>query len=96
MKLFYLQAEYLPGKHRIAAAVYDADLFRFDEGTLSAFDTLEIDEVDPDNKALCLDLARTVNRADEAGEPNYHVNGSGELMEKEGWQEASYPEDYNG
>lgn len=88
MKLYYHQSEFSPGKHRVVAAIYDTDLFKFDTGTLSPFSTLSIDEVDPNNKAICLDLVRTANRTDEAGEGKYYVS-NGQLMEKEGWTERT-------
>lgn len=87
MKLYYLQSEYSVGKHRIVKALYDDEVFKFDEGTLSPFNTLTIDEVDPLNKALCLGLYRTQNRADVEGENKHHVNAQGQLIEKVGWEE---------
>lgn len=87
MKLYYLQSEYQPGKHRIVAAIYDADAFKFDEGTLSPFNVLTIDEIALANKALCLDLAMTVNRTDANNEGKYYIDGLGALMEVALWSE---------
>lgn len=87
MQIYYLQAEYLTGKRRIVKVLYDDEVFKFDEGTLAPFSTLIIDELDPTNKAICLDLYRMQNRADVDGENKYHVNYLGQLIEKIGWQE---------
>lgn len=87
MKVYYLQAEYAPGKHRVVKALYDDEVFKFDEGVLSPFSTFTIDEVDPDNKMLCLDLVRSLNKTDENGAGKYYVDPNGTLMEKEGWEE---------
>ena len=82
MKIYYLQSN-----NRIVAAKYNDEVFKFDTNTLSPFNIFEIDEVDPFNKAICLDLVRTVNKVDEVGEGKYYINSSGILMEKEGWIE---------
>ena len=87
MKIYYLQSEYQVGKHRVVCTIYDSEVFRFDEGVLSPFYVLNIDEVDPFNKFLCLDLIRTTNKTDINGEGKYYVDGLGQLVEKEGWQE---------
>jgi len=80
MKIVYLQ------NGKITTCVYDRDWFMFDnQGAVTS--TLEIDEIDPDNKALCLDLVRTQGKVDESGDPKYMVT-EGELMEKEGWVEV--------
>jgi len=87
MRLYYLQSQYVSNKHKVVKALYDDEVFRFNEGVLSPFYVLNIDEVDPFNKALCLDLVRTANKVDEAGEGKYYINSGGILMEKEGWVE---------
>lgn len=87
MKVYYLQSEYQPGKHRIVAVIYDSDAFKFNEGVLSPSNTLVIDEIAPANKALCLDLSRTVNKMDANGDSKYYVDGLGALMEVAGWAE---------
>ena len=86
MKIYYLQAEYQPGKHRIVA-IYDSDAFKFDEGVLSPFNILVIDEIAPANKPLCLDLSRTINRTDVNGDSKYYVDGLGALMQVADWTE---------
>lgn len=87
MRVYYLQTEYQPGRHRIVAAVYGADLFRFDDSRFAPFSALEIDEIDPDNKTVCIDIHKTLDRVDESGESKYYVNSSGEIMETAGWVE---------
>lgn len=87
MKVYYLQSEYQTGKRRIVKVLYDDEVFKFDEGTLSPFSTLTVDELNPQNKTICLDLSRTCNKIDAAGEGKYHVNTLGQLIEKVGWQE---------
>lgn len=90
MNLYYLQSEYQPSKHRIVKAVYEADDFKFDTGTLSPFSVLTIDELDPVSKSLCFDLIRTVGRVDLDGENKYHINDQGALIELIDWVEAVY------
>lgn len=87
MKAYYLQAEYQPGKHKIAAVVFDAESFRFDLSALSPYLILAIDEVAPANQPLCLDLSRTVNRTDVNGVGKYYVDNAGALMQVSGWTE---------
>ncbi|MBI5469016.1 MAG: hypothetical protein HY891_07760 [Deltaproteobacteria bacterium] len=87
MKIYYLQSVYQLGKHRIVKVLYNDEVFKFDEGTLSPFNTLTIDEIDPANKILCLDLARTVNKTDNVGEGKYYVDATSALMEKASWTE---------
>lgn len=88
MRLYYLQNEYAPGKHRIVNLRYDKDTFSFDNSTLAAHTTLDIDEMAQDNKGVCLDLSRTFNKVDEFGESKYFVNDMGQLCENEGWKES--------
>lgn len=85
MKIHYLQSEYAVGKHRLVQALYDSEVFKSDASVLSPHWILNIDEIDPANKALCMDLAKTVNKVDAQGEGKYYVNASGQLMQKEGW-----------
>ncbi len=89
MVLYYLQTEFAIGKHRIVNAVYDKDIFAFDESNMSAFSVLPIDEIAPTNKDLCLSIAKTVNDVDAVGEGKYYINSAGELMGKDGWVEWS-------
>lgn len=90
MNIYYLQSEYQTGKHRIVTVLYDADVFKFDTGTLSPFNVLTIDELDPVSKTLCFALMRTQGRVDLDGENKYHVNAQGALIELIDWVEAVY------
>ena len=67
-------------------AVPDKDLFWFMHTTNIPLVGLNIDEIDPINKAICLDLMQTVNKSDEAGRGKYYLSG-GELMLRVGWTE---------
>lgn len=90
MNIYSLQSSYQPSKHRIVKAVYEADVFKFDTGTLSPFSVLTIDELDPVSKSLCFDLIRTCGRVDLDGENKYHINAQGALIELIDWVEAVY------
>lgn len=79
MKLIYLTTG------RIIAAVYNKDWFMFDNQGAST-GTFVIDEIDPDNKFVCLDIVRSQGKEDEDGDPKYMVT-EGELVEKENWVE---------
>ena len=88
MKVYYLQSEYQPGKRRIVRVLYDDGVFKQDEETLSPFFIFTIDEVDPVNKAICMDLWRTAGKVDANGFNKYHVDiATGNLMEQEAWVE---------
>ena len=89
MKIYYLQSEHQPGKRRIVRVLYDDEVFKQDGGTLSPFSTTTIDEVDPVNKAVCLDLWQTAGKADANGLNKYYIDtATGNIMEREGWTEA--------
>ena len=84
MKLYYLQSN-----NRIITVKYEDEVFKFDTSTLSPFNAFEIDEVDPLNKSLCIDLVRACNRIDEGGDGKYAIVG-GVLLEKDNWVEKIY------
>lgn len=84
MRLYFIQSN-----NAFVAAKYDDELFRFDTATLSPFNTFDIDEVDPINKLICLDLIRTCNKVDEAGLYKYYLSG-GQIMQRVGWVEKPY------
>lgn len=89
MKVYYLQAEYQPAKHRIVTVNYNADDFKFDPITLSPYLILTIDEVAPVNQSLCFDLVKTVGRVNINGEGKYYIDNLGVLMQVAGWTEYS-------
>ena len=68
-------------------AVPDNEYFYFTHTTNVPLSIFEIDEIGPDNKAVCIDLRRTVGKVDENGDLKYIVS-DGILMEKEGWTEV--------
>lgn len=79
MKLFYNNQD---GK--IFYAVKNNDLFWFTHSANIPLNEFGIDEIDPVNKALCIDLVRTVNKIDNVGDNKYKIE-AGQLIEKEGW-----------
>jgi hypothetical protein len=90
MKILYAQQEYEAGKHKIYYAVYDNDWFKFSHTTNIPLDIMEIDEIAPDNKAICQDLVKTRGKTDKSGESKYHIeieNNEPVIYEKEGWVE---------
>ena len=86
MKLLYNAVD---GK--IFYAVYDSDWFKFSHSTHIALTEKAIDEVDPENKALCQDISRSLNKVDVSGNAKYYIDGDGDIAEVDGWEEA-----YNG
>lgn len=71
-------------------AVTESRSFYFIHTTNIPLTEFEIDEVG-DNAATCVDLIRTLNRFDTAGDPKYSMidnAGTWELHEKDGWEEA--------
>jgi hypothetical protein len=81
MKVLYRESD-----GRIFYCVYDADWFKFAHSTNIELATLEIDEVDPDNKAICRDLATTQSKRDINGNPKYYIS-EGDIYERENWEE---------
>lgn len=84
MKILYNN---LDGK--IFYAVPDRDWFWFRHTTNIPLSEMAIDEIDPTNKAICLDLVRTCNKVDEVGDGKYALIG-GVLQEKINWIEKQY------
>jgi hypothetical protein len=81
MKLYYSTTE-----GSVYYAVYDNDIFRFTHTTNIPLSTFDIDEVSPDNKALCLDLKRTEWKFDINGKRKYFVS-AGVLNSRDNWAE---------
>ena len=84
MKLFY-------NSDKIYYSVTDKDVFFFTHSTNLPLTELEIDEIDPENKAICLDLIRYGNTqtVNEAGETKYYIE-NGELNVRDNWIEKTY------
>ncbi|MBI1913041.1 MAG: hypothetical protein HYS21_13725 [Deltaproteobacteria bacterium] len=85
MKIYYQDTGLNPN---IIAAVYEKDLFSWNNTIQVPVSILAIDEVDPANKGLCIDIVSTQGRMDTNGRNKFSVNSSGELVELLGWQEA--------
>lgn len=91
MKLLYpIQPS---SRQPVMYAVKDADVFYFTHTTNLPMAEMDIAELDPDNKALCLDLLATVGKVDDAGLSKYHVI-DGELHVTDGWKEHTNEQDY--
>lgn len=87
MKVYYLNAEYQPGKHRILAANFDRDEFSWNNTINVPYSILEIDEVDPENKDACIDLVRMHGLSDINNEGKYYIDEDGDLCVVDGWEE---------
>ena len=81
MKLFYNTAT-----GNIIQALKNQDVFWQEDSINVAYSILEIDELSPDNKALCIDIIKTQGKRNSEGEPKYFVS-SGELYETDNWEE---------
>lgn len=95
MKIYYLQVEYVLGKHRIISCQYDKDIFPLYTIPFSLYYEMIVDEINPDNKEMCFDLKQTVNKIDDTGENKYHIEIEDELpvmYEKDGWEAIPEPE----
>ena len=81
--------EQLPGEHQIFYSVPDARMFYFSHTTNIPLETIEVEEVDPENKELCNDMLRfaQLGKVDENGLGKYFVDDSGEIVERLGWEE---------
>lgn len=85
MKIFFNNQD-----GRIFYAVYDRDWFAFSHTTNIPLAEFEVDEVDPDNKAVCIDLVRTRGKVDINRDGKYYMldnAGTWELHERDGWEE---------
>jgi hypothetical protein len=89
MILYYLPQSTYNGQ--ILYAIYDKDVFSSDLSTANQdYQEFTIDEVAPDNKPVCLDIAKTLNKEDVNGDGKYYIfdnAGVAELHEKDGWIE---------
>lgn len=69
-------------------ALYDVEAYMWIDKIAAPHSMLEIDEVDPDNKALCADIYAYQGYVDNDGQSKYYVDG-GELYERDGWEKMS-------
>ena len=90
MKIYYLQSEYEPGKHKIIHVNYDRDDYAWHNTINVSYGVMTVDELAPDNKDICRDVMRTYAAQDSDGESKYHIeieNTEPVLYEKDGWEE---------
>lgn len=81
MVLYILQEEYEAGKQKIVMVNYDADDFK-SANTISASHFIKrIDELNPDNKNICRELAIYASRG-----KYYHSPLDNNIYEVENWQ----------
>lgn len=85
MDIYYINNGVNPN---ILAAVYNRDRFSWQNTIQVPYSTLVVDELDPANKALCLDITNTQGRRDAAGLSKYYVGSTGVLMQTANWQEV--------
>lgn len=74
---------------KIYYAIYEKDVFAFEHTTNITLSEFEVDEVDPTNKSLCIDLHRlgsSLLHVDSNGDGKYYID-TGELYERDGWEE---------
>jgi hypothetical protein len=81
-----MQLLYNPVDGEIFYAIYNNDIFRFTHTTNIPLSEFIIDEVEPDNKLICLDVQKTVLQKDVNGLGKYYID-EGELHSRDGWQE---------
>jgi len=86
MRIYYKLKPYAPGKRLIVGAVYEKDLFSAPLEPKGCFH-IDVDEVDPDNKGICRNLADATSKRDSEGEGRYFIDADHELCENEGWEE---------
>jgi len=67
--------------------MWDSDVFKFQNTIQVPWSTLEIDEIDPDNKAICRDLVIYGYEKDAYGLNKYYIE-NGELHVRENWQQT--------
>lgn len=73
---------------KVYYSVYDTDWFKFSHTTNIPLTELEIDEVDPTNKEVCIDLIKygNISRVDINGDNKYYIEND-ELHSRDDWEE---------
>jgi hypothetical protein len=86
MKILYEESS---GK--IYHVVLDKDWFLFVNNTDIALSTFEIEEINPSNKDICVDLIkhRDNHKIDKDGKDKYYMQNN-ELYSRDGWAEYVY------
>jgi len=70
----------------IQQTISDKDWFMFRYFPNVPYDIFEIDEIDPDNKEICIDLVRSQDKTDINRQGKYYIE-NGELYQRDGWVE---------
>ena len=86
MKLIYAQQPDVEGRYLIYFAVWDKDVYSFARSVNAPVSETTIDEIEA-NKALCLDLTKTLGKTDAGGDRKYYIDADDDIIEKEGWVE---------
>ncbi|MBZ0220682.1 MAG: hypothetical protein K8I01_09660 [Candidatus Methylomirabilis sp.] len=68
-------------------AVPERDWFWFAHTTNIPLSEFDIDEINPENRDICMDLRRVAGKKDQEGRGKYYISGC-VLHVKEGWQEC--------
>ncbi len=85
MKIYYANSNL-----EIIRTIFDKDDFTTEVVIGYPYSMLEVDEIDPVNKANCNDVARIQKRKDINGLQKYHmIDNAGviELHKRDGWEE---------
>ena len=73
---------------KIHHAVPDKDWFYFKHSTNIPLTDMVIDELAPNNQAICQDLHKMVYKVDAEGLGKYYIDtATGDIMEREAWVE---------
>jgi len=86
MRIYYKLKPYSEGKREIIKAVYDKDLFSAPTAYSGCF-YIDVAEVDPENKEICMNVFTYFNKYDEDGESKYFIDDDKELSENLEWVE---------
>jgi len=92
-RVYYLLGEYAPGKHRPIAAARAAEL-PIPTGNMAPHGYVEIPEIEgPNNNMDQYEaIKNTLNRTDDANEPEYYIGSNGEVERTVDWVESQPPE----
>lgn len=85
MKIYYTKPDGL-----IIAVNYDKDDFTWNNTINDSYYIYEVDEVNPDNKTLCIDIVGTFRKTDNSGDNKYKLiddAGTWKLDVKPDWKE---------
>ena len=81
MKIYYTQ------KKKIIKVLYEKDIFGYDLSTLNPdHSVFEIEEIDPANKDICIDVTGTSDKVDKDGLNKYYIENN-ELHVRDNWEE---------